>query len=426
MRNLLVIYKIEKIDKNLDGLVFTENNNSTSTIKIPFTIVNEEVDVKKIDAKNHPAVALDFNILSPSARRKAASCIYYSNCGGCKGQHFNKEDYLLYKLQNLYKLLKLNKIPLKGEITMLHHWDNPFHHRRRAIFSVKDNVIGFNQYRSNKLVGIDYCEVLTENINLTLKKLHDILRASNSPLRITEIIASDLNGSIDLLVKSKIAINLDVITAFQEIFTLACVKRVYWQRQDSSMEALIIKENLFLQHSSNNLSFTSGGFLQPELWGEQQLHQLVVEHLVSPLKVLDLFSGTSPYGFLVLENFNAIHIEAFDITSSAMDSINVLKNPKIKAISRNLMHNPLKTPYIDNFDTVIINPPRNGAKEQIMEISKATNIKQIAMIYCSAESAIRDLSILLQGNKFNLDNIVVVDQFIYTPHIEVFLYLKRI
>lgn len=406
-------YRIQKIDKDFDGIVFNDKNQA---IKVPYTLINELVDIKKVDATNNIAVATNFEIMESSPQRKNPSCKYFTKCGGCKAQHFLKEDYLEQKVANLKHLLSVNKINYTKEIEIIHHLDSKTGYRRRAIFSVDGKKIGFKSYRSNNIVDIDFCEISTPKINESLFYLRNII--SKYDFKITDITITDINNNIDILIKAKSKINIDVINAFQKFFQTDFVKKITWNN-----EPLIIKEDIKLSYGDYQIPFTSGGFLQAEQFGEDTFINFVISKLFNSKRVLDLFCGFGSYSFSLLNSTEVEKIASFDISKDSINAINKYKSSKLQAYVRDLFKNPIEIENINKFDAVVINPPRVGALKQMENICES-DVSKIVMIYCSAESAIRDAVTILKSNKFVLCELKVVDQFIYSPHVEVLIYFE--
>ena len=89
---------------------------------------------------------------------------------------------------------------------------------------------------------------------------------------------------------------------------------------------------------------------------------------------------------------------------------------KIKAQMRDLFSTPLDKNELKDFDQVIINPPRNGATPQIIEISKS-NLKNVIYVSCNPQSFKRDAQILIDSG-FKISSLSAIDQFHATEHLE--------
>ena len=80
---------------------------------------------------------------------------------------------------------------------------------------------------------------------------------------------------------------------------------------------------------------------------------------------------------------------------------------------------------VKNIDTIILDPPRNGVSKQVINqiIEKKPNT--IGYVSCSHSTLARDSKVLLE-NKYILSNIVGLDLFPMTHHIETVASFKRI
>jgi 23S rRNA (uracil1939-C5)-methyltransferase len=410
--------KVIRIDHKFDGIIKDGDN----IIKVPFTQKDDIIQIKSLNNSKEIPIALDYSFVSKSQNRIKPICTYYESCGGCKAQHLPSEEYIAIKknhFQQACEFLNLKDIEFK------HHLDSPIKQRRRATFSVKNNNIGFKEYRSNKVVSINHCPLLTDAINIFFKDLSQIIKTSNQILGITEVIISDINGKIDVLIKSNNGTNAKILSILMPLFVKSLAKSIHWQAPNKKPEALAIQEQIFLNYNNHLIPFATGSFLQAEAFGEETLQKAVLQNLINPQKVLDLFCGLGGYSFNIAHVPSITNIQAVDSNKEAISAIKAVKNPKIQAFAKDIIKTPYLAQELENFDTIIINPPRVGAKEQAKEIAKCTNINQISMIYCSVSALARDLQIILQSNNFMINSIFIVDQFIYTEHMEIYVSLQN-
>ena len=90
---------------------------------------------------------------------------------------------------------------------------------------------------------------------------------------------------------------------------------------------------------------------------------------------------------------------------------------------RDLFRNPLTPEELADFDLAVLDPPRAGAKEQVLQLAK-TNIPRIIMVSCAPKTGARDIKILLDSG-WRLIEITPVDQFTYSNHIEIVALLEK-
>ena len=72
---------------------------------------------------------------------------------------------------------------------------------------------------------------------------------------------------------------------------------------------------------------------------------------------------------------------------------------------------------------MVIDPPRAGAHAQSKELAKST-VQTIIYVSCNPETFAKDCK-LLADSGYHLKKVHILDQFIYTPHLEVVGVLTR-
>jgi 23S rRNA (uracil1939-C5)-methyltransferase len=71
----------------------------------------------------------------------------------------------------------------------------------------------------------------------------------------------------------------------------------------------------------------------------------------------------------------------------------------------------------------VLDPPRAGAKAQA-ETLAASSVPKVVMVSCNPGTCARDLRILADGG-YHITRVVPVDQFLFSPHIELVALLER-
>ena len=71
---------------------------------------------------------------------------------------------------------------------------------------------------------------------------------------------------------------------------------------------------------------------------------------------------------------------------------------------------------LSKYDAIIFDPPRSGAKKQVEEIVKNGPTKVVA-VSCNPNTFARDSKILVDGG-YELKKITPIDQFLWSPHVE--------
>ena len=84
---------------------------------------------------------------------------------------------------------------------------------------------------------------------------------------------------------------------------------------------------------------------------------------------------------------------------------------------------PLSARELARYDAVVLDPPRTGAKAQA-EALAASKVPKVVMVSCNPGTCARDLRILADGG-YRITHVVPVDQFLFSPHIELVAELEK-
>jgi 23S rRNA (uracil1939-C5)-methyltransferase len=95
----------------------------------------------------------------------------------------------------------------------------------------------------------------------------------------------------------------------------------------------------------------------------------------------------------------------------------------IDAVTRDLFRRPYVAAELKNIDSVVFDPPRQGAEAQARELARST-VKTVVAVSCDPATFARDVRILVKGG-YRLSAVTPLDQFRYSHHVEVVGKLER-
>jgi 23S rRNA (uracil1939-C5)-methyltransferase len=135
--------------------------------------------------------------------------------------------------------------------------------------------------------------------------------------------------------------------------------------------------------------------------------------------VADLFSGIGTFALRLADQAETFAVEGDEAMLAALklaaDRAAVPKGVTI--LRRDLLRNPLSALEMKRFDGVAFDPPRSGARLQAEQIAKS-KARKVAAVSCDPATFARDAKVLLDEG-FDLVKVTPVDQFRWSPHIEI-------
>lgn len=152
---------------------------------------------------------------------------------------------------------------------------------------------------------------------------------------------------------------------------------------------------------------------------------LIKEAIGDARKVVDLFAGAGTFSLPVASSATVHAAESEEAALASLDRA-ARRTQGIKPVTvekRDLFRRPLTREELRRFDAAVIDPPRAGAEAQTRELA-ASGIKRVAMVSCNASTFARDLKLMLDAG-YRVTRITPIDQFLWSPHVEIVAQLRR-
>jgi 23S rRNA (uracil1939-C5)-methyltransferase len=146
------------------------------------------------------------------------------------------------------------------------------------------------------------------------------------------------------------------------------------------------------------------------------LTKIVTQALTGRKKIADLYAGCGTFTFALAAERKVHAVEANVSALAALATAARGLAGRVTTERRDLAHEPLGAGELKKFDAVVFDPPRAGAKEQAAEIARSP-LDCALGVSCHPTSFARDARILIDGG-FRLMRVVPVDQFPWSPHLE--------
>jgi 23S rRNA (uracil1939-C5)-methyltransferase len=358
------------------------------------------------------------DVLEASPDRVAPPCPHFGVCGGCAFQHWDAKPYLEWKREQIRYQLAREGL----ETEVLPTFASPPASRRRVALHARGGKggvrLGFKERRSWNLVKIEQCPVTHPKLVAAFPALarlagpflehpksaptlHVTLTATGLDIDITGVEAKSGGLSADARVRA-------AMVAGEADFA----------RVTMAGEMIYMARQPMVKLGPAIVSLPAGSFLQAVPQAEKAMVDFAVEAAQGASRIVDLYSGVGTFTFRLAE-IGGVH--AADSSAPAIAALKgaVGTATGLKAITaeaRDLVRRPVLSSELKKVDVAVLDPPRAGAFEQHVEIANS-KVARVVGVSCNPATFARDAKVLIDAG-FRLERVLPVDQFLWSPHIE--------
>jgi 23S rRNA (uracil1939-C5)-methyltransferase len=352
-------------------------------------------------------------IAEPSALRIRAPCPHYRACGGCSLMHA-RDDFLADWKQDVVRAaLEAQGLeaPLRPIVT------SPPRSRRRATFHGRRTkagaVVGFHGRASDTLAAVPGCLLVTPGLLATLPALEALTAAGGSRKGELALTVTETEGGPDVAVTGGKPLDDALRAALPSLAERHALARLTWEG-----EAVALRAAPALRFGTARVVPPPGAFLQATAEGEAALLAAVAEAVGPARRIADLFAGAGTFALPLAQGAEVHAAEGDAAMVAALErgwrEAGGLK--RLTAEARDLFRRPLLPDELARFDAVVIDPPRAGAEAQVAQLARSA-VPRIAHVSCNPVTFARDARALVSAG-YRLEFVQVVDQFRWSPHIE--------
>lgn len=375
-------------------------------------------------------------------------CPHFGICGGCAAQDMEAGAYLEWKLG--FAEAAFRRAGLKAALGPLK--SVPPASRRRARFAAHRTrsglALGFRARDSHNVVDMTTCRVLVPELFALTQPLRHFFETLLGPDESGEADALAVNGALDLVIHAPGALDIgrrEALTAFADGAGLARIsyqemgdteprgrgRRRGRRRREVTVEPEVVAEFRPVQarFGETPVALPPGAFLQATQAGEDLLAKFVIDAVPEEARVADLYSGAGTFTFpLVASGGPARNVAAYDGDPGLIEALVAAARgagmgERVTGEARNLARRPLRADELAALDAAIIDPPRAGALSQVREIAKCA-LPLAVMVSCDPGSFARDAKVLEDAG-FSAGPVTLVDQFVWTRHLELAAAFRR-
>jgi 23S rRNA (uracil1939-C5)-methyltransferase len=353
----------------------------------------------------------------------APACRHFGTCGGCSLQHVG--DGALGEFVRDRVLHNGAGQGLQAERVAGVHLSPPGTRRRAALHGARVGgafTLGYREAGSHRIVDLGECPVLAPELVAVIGPLRRLLARRDGRLAV-DIDMTLAEQGVDVAIKGLTVEGLAQTEACLDFARDHGLARLSLD-QGYGPESLWEPDGVSVNLSGVSVPLPPGAFLQATLDGEQALVGAAVEWLRGVSPVADLFSGLGTFAFaLAKAGAKVLAAEADQAAHLACKAAAGRSGLIVHAQHRDLFRNPLLPDELNRFGAVLVDPPRAGAREQVLRLADST-VKRVVYVSCNPSSWARDAATLVAGG-YRLVELRPVGQFRWTTHVELASYFVR-
>lgn len=402
---------------------------------VPLAVPGDRVRVQPTEKRGDGYGARLLEVIAPGPSRAVPPCPYYGECGGCALQHMTAEASRDWKRRRVVDALVQNGLGDAGvepTESVPIATEDPLGGRRRATFAASRAGaavhVGFNARGSHRVVDVGHCLLLTDALDGLVAPLRVLFADVLADGGRAQAIVTDLAPGLDVVLVLADAPGLAALERLAAFAADNGVRRLSWRlKAGGPVEPLAQNGPCQVHFGGVAVDFPPGGFLQPSLAGEARLSRLVQEGVGTAASAADLYAGLGTFTFALAAGGRRVHAAEGDAASVAAltkAAARVGLSDRVTAEARDLDRRPLGPIDLAPFEAAVFDPPRPGAPAQAKALAATPSLKRIVAVSCNPATFARDARFLVEGG-FAVDRTCPIDQFAYSPHIEIVAWFSR-
>lgn len=365
-------------------------------------------------------------VLEPSAARQDPPCRHFGECGGCALQHVEDSAYRAWKSGLIQESLSRRGIE---DVEIEAIAASPPGSRRRARFAAlrrRDGsmVLGFNARRSKHIVNLAACEILRPSIVARLDDIRALLALLLKPGAGCDVQVTEADSGLDIWLlgnREPKAAAIAALAAKAEAMDLARLSI------GPDADPLAARRPVTVELSGTTVEIPPGAFMQATAEGENALCGIVSATIEQSgaRRTADLYCGIGTFTFAMAKQATVLAVEG---DAGTLDALIAGRNRAqglraIEAEVRDLTKRPLMAAECKKIDAVVFDPPRTGAQAQAAALAHSA-VPLVIAVSCNPATFARDARLLIDGG-YRLERIWPIDQFLWSPHLELVAQFTR-
>jgi len=414
---------VESVGARGDGIAIHEGR----PVYLPLTAPGDRLRARLLAPRGEGWAGEVVELLAPG-ERMAPVCPHFGRCGGCALQHLAADAYARTKEQQVAAALRQHRVAA-AELAPLRRLAPGT--RRRARFAIERPragapLLGFHGRASDRVVDMSVCAVLHPAVFAIVAPLRVLAGALWRKGSSGAATATLSDGGLDLLLDLEAPPDLPALERLAGFAEAQDLARLAWRAGDAAEATPVaMRRPPRVVFSGIAVDLPIDAFLQASVEADAVLAEEVLAGLGSAARVADLYAGLGTLTF-ALARRAAVH--AVDASRPAMAALAAAAaraglEGRVTSERRDLEARPLLGDELQRFDAVVFDPPRAGARAQSAALAQSA-APRIVAVSCNPASFARDARLLVDGG-YRLTRVQPIDQFIWSPHVELVAWFER-
>jgi len=433
-----------------DGLGRWENR----VVFVPDTVPGDRVQVRLMQAKQSFGRGKIIEIVAPSSDRIRPPCIVADKCGGCQWQPVAYAAQLAAKQQQVVDALERIGGFGKPPVSSIQGSDPPLNYRNKAIYplglSAEGRVkAGYYRKGSHQIVNLNQCPVQDNRLDPLLAEVKQDIQQRGWSIYDEETRAGALRHLALRVGRRTGQLLLTLVSTTWELPGLE-EQCGLWKERYPDLVGICINLNPkpgnaiwgaetryvlgqpYLEERFAGLTFHiyPTTFFQVHTEQAERLVRTILDELrlQGSETVVDAYCGIGTLTLPLAQR--AAYCVGLEVQDEAIEmaienaKLNGLRNVKFQAGRvAELLPNVPQVLRDQVPDIVVLDPPRKGCSDRVLEALIALQPQRIVYMSCNPATLARDLKRLCGAGSYQLTRVQPADFFPQTAHVECVAFL---
>jgi len=312
--------------------------------------------------------------ITSGPHRAVPPCRHFGVCGGCQLQHVDDASYAQFVIERVAGALAEQRIDAPPFAPV--HLSPPNTRRRaslRAERRGKQVVLGFNEGASHRIVDLRECHVLLPELVALIVPLRRMLAVVMPDRGRATVTLTRADQGVDVLLAG---VEVEGLAGIETMNDFATANRLARLSVDEGFgpTARWSPEPPTITLGGTPVAMPDGAFLQATADGEAALVAAVREIVGESALTYDLFAGLGTFALSLGGRVKAVE-------GSRDAVLSLIATRRVAVGHRDLFRRPLSASELEGAESVVLDPPRAGAREQVVELAKSA-VQRIAYARC--------------------------------------------